>query len=345
MLRRILAAVIIVIGLALIGLGVASATVWRPADHMTVSASPDSAPATLVMPGVLAMVDENVTVTAAAENADDAIVLVFARANDMLAWVGDTDRLQIEGLADWETLETNRIEGEEDTIPNPRGSDLWSEVIEGEGEVTFDLTADNRQIIMLAATDGSQPAPTLTFTWPIEVSTPYMVPLIAAGSVLALIGIVWIAYGLLVARELRQREAAQEEIEQKSERQILETQVFRSDQPMTRRQLREMQRKFKEQDPRHATGGPVAATAGGVGAGVLPGVADPGFYRAQRYVPVDDSAELPVITADTPDPTRETPHDLEWIASADEASDSPASHDSPSRTSWRSLWDIKEDEK
>lgn len=383
MLRRILAAVIIVIGLALIGLGVASATVWRPADHITVSTDSSSAPLTLVLPGVLGLVDENVTLTATAES-EQPIILAFGPASEVMAWVGNADHLQVQGLADWENLALENVQGEEETVPDPRTSLLWTDVIEGTGEISLQLTADSSQVILLAATDGTEPAPTLTLTWPLEVETPYMVPLIAAGSVLALIGLAWLAYQLLVARELRERETAQEEIEQKVERQRLETQIFRSDQPMTRRQLREMQRRFKDSDPRHAEGGPVAVTAGAVGAGVLPGVSDPGKFRALRHIPVDDSVELPIvreailtepIVAESPEPAEvdatteapqsaEAPEPIETLEPTEHAADptdtadtaetgvgqealetSEPAEETPPRTSWRSLWDIKEDDK
>lgn len=347
LLRRILAAVIIAIGLALIGLGVASATVWRSADHITVSADSEEAPITLVLPGVLGLVDENVTITATADG-DQPIVLTFARAADVMAWVGETRNLQIEGLVDFETLATNLIEGTEATALDPRGSDLWTDEIEGTGELTLDLTADNGQVIMLAATDGTDPAPELSFTWPVEVETPYMVPLIAAGSVLALLGLAWLAYQLIVASELRKREAAQAEIEKKEQRQSLQTQVFRTDQPMTRRQLRDMQRRFKEEDPRHAADGPVTVTAGAVGAGVLPGVADPGKYRAMRHVPVDDSAEIPVVRDDAPAPTAQDPviepaQEPEASLDDGEAESIALAPPPQTRTSWRSLWEIKEE--
>lgn len=347
MLRRILAAVITVLGLALIGLGVATATIWRPADHLTVTAPAPDAPLTLVLPGVLGLVDENVTLTATAPD-DGEIILAFAPANDVMAWVAEADHLEVQGLADWENLATELVTGGEADVPDPRTSELWTDVIEGEGEIALNLTADSSQVIMLAATDGTENAPSLTFTWPLEVTTPYLIPLVGAGSVLALLGLAWFGYQLLVARELRAREEAQEELERQEERQRLETQVFRSDQPMTRRQLREMQRRFRESDPRHAEGGPVASTAGTVGAGVLPGVADPGRFRALRYVPIDESGEIPVVEDEIPPPPPMIPEADDPDSGPEPAvldSAEAQTTDAPARPSWRSLWDIKEDEK
>lgn len=362
---------IIVLGLTLIGLGVASATLWRPDDHVTASMPAPTTPVVLVQPGVLGLVNENLTLTATAASADLPVVLTFARAGDVLAWVGDdTARTDVTGLSDWQNLSTTIYEGAETTVPDPLTAELWTTVLEATGTLSVDLTPDNGQVIMLAATDGTAPAPTLSLTWPVEVKTPYMVPLITVGSVLVIIGLAWLSYMLLVARELRQRESAQEEIEKKVERQELETQIFSTDKPMTRRQLRDMQRRFKEHDPRHADGGPVQTTAGMSGAGVLPGVADPGIFRALRYIPVDDSAEIPAVREDdqpvvveqeaqppasgsgevpddaagqNPEPAEPTepvaqPEEIEPIADA-------AHTESPARTSWRALWDIKEEPK
>ncbi len=361
MLRRTFAAVIIVLGLTLIGLGVASATLWRPDDHVTATMPAPTTAVILVQPGVLGLVNENVTLTATAASEDLPVVLTFARAGDVLAWVGaDTARTDVTGLSDWHNLATTVVEGTQTTVPDPRTAELWTTVLEGTGTLTVDLTPDSGQIIMMAATDGAGAAPALSLTWQVDVVTPYMVPLITIGSVLALIGLAWLSYQLLVARELRQREIAQDEIEKKAERQALETQIFSTDKPMTRRQLREMQRRFKEQDPRHADGGPVRATAGLVGAGVLPGVSDPGHFRALRHIPLEDSSEIPAIREQNPPPPEsenpvpavthgeiaEEPLAAPPAIEAPQSRESdPATTQSPARTSWRALWDIKEDPK
>lgn len=301
MFRRILAAVLIVLGLTAIGLGVASATVWRSSDHVT-AVMPESptTPVVLTMPGVMSAVDDHVTVTATASSDDLPIVLTFARAGDTLAWVDDASHTRITGLSEWDLLAVEEVAGESDSVPAPTPSDLWTTTLDGTGTLTVDLTPDNGQVIMMAATDGTEPAPALTFTWQVPVTTPYLIPLVVAGSILALAGVALLVYGLLVSRELRQRDAAREEHAAREERRGSETQVMmpKDASSMTRRQLRELQRRLREEDPRHASDGPVASTAGAVGSGVVPGVADPERHRALRYVVSDDSGELRAIPDD-----------------------------------------------
>nr|NLD39639.1 hypothetical protein [Actinomycetales bacterium] len=63
-----------------------------------------------------------------------------------------------------------------------------------------------------------------------------------------------------------------------------------SDGPLTRRQLRELERRRRAQDPRHEFGGPIAASGGGIGSSVVPGVSNPERFRALRHV---EQVEVP----------------------------------------------------
>lgn len=105
MVRRIFAIVLIVLGLGTIGAAVASGTIWRPDDRVTLTlpAAPD-VPVVISAPGVLNAVDNQVDVRLVGSTAETPIVLAMARENDARAWIGESAHWEITGLADWETL-------------------------------------------------------------------------------------------------------------------------------------------------------------------------------------------------------------------------------------------------
>lgn len=96
MLQRALATLLCLLGIAAIGLGAASATLWRPAD--TLSASLRVADGAVVTdPGVLDLAAGSVTVTARA--ASGPAVLALGRSADVMAWVGEDRVTRVSGLA------------------------------------------------------------------------------------------------------------------------------------------------------------------------------------------------------------------------------------------------------
>lgn len=282
---------LIVLGLAIAGAGIAAGTIWR-ADEVVTATLPQDPEAPVVVAGgnVLATVNPNVTVTVTAPDADTPLVLAMGRESDVRAWLGDSPYEEVTGLTDWETLtveegadagedadatedpsatedasatedpsESGSAEptddGAEDapadaTVPNPAGSDLWIEEVTDTGELTYDWSQVDGRWMMLVATDGTEPAPTVSMTWTREVTTPLMVPGMIVGGVVFLIGLVWLIIELLVHREerrARRRSAEEDEVAPA---------VATTDEegrPLTRRELREAARAKK--------GGSTAAVA------------------------------------------------------------------------------------
>ena len=54
------------------------------------------------------------------------------------------------------------------------------------GEFSAIITPPSGAVSVLLATDGTEPAPVVSLTWPVAVTTPYLVPLLVAGGVLLL---------------------------------------------------------------------------------------------------------------------------------------------------------------
>ena len=231
MLQRALASLLCLLGASSIGLGIASSTVWRASDTLVASAEAGQGSTLLLTePGVLDMAAETVSVVATTESGDK-VVLALGRTADVEAWVGEDPHTAITGLLDRETLRTEEGQPAEGTAaeptpaatdpavadpatepaatdpaaaeaspaaPDPAGSDLWVSEASGSGRATLEWTREDGRWSVLAATVGPDAGPlTMTLTWPQEVTTPWLVPGVAAGSVLLLAGLVWWTFLLL----------------------------------------------------------------------------------------------------------------------------------------------------
>ena len=97
-------AILVLLGLIVAGTGVASATLWRPADHVQAEALASGATTLLVTdPGVLELVADTVTARATGPQGSNG-VLVVGREADVRAWVGVDAHTRVTGLADDATL-------------------------------------------------------------------------------------------------------------------------------------------------------------------------------------------------------------------------------------------------
>jgi hypothetical protein len=106
-LRRILAILLTVIGATTIGLAVASGTVWRPSDTVTVSttSNPSGTNVVMTLPGVLEVVASQVDIVVSGDSSDE-IAAIVAPTEDVLAYLGADPFDLVIGMASWESLET-----------------------------------------------------------------------------------------------------------------------------------------------------------------------------------------------------------------------------------------------
>jgi hypothetical protein len=227
-LQRLIAAVLGVLGVAAIGLGVASATVWRADDPLVATAAPGGGTRTLVTdPGVLELAGDPVTVTVRADGAP--VVLAVGRDTDVTAWVGDDPYERVTGLSDWHTLATTA--GQEArptaaptaspteeaaaeaapsptasddagataaTAADPTGNDMWVAEVAGDGSATLEWPAQEGRWSLLAVSLGDA-APVLDLSWPQTVTTPWLWPGVALGVLLLAVA------AILLVRILRER--------------------------------------------------------------------------------------------------------------------------------------------
>jgi hypothetical protein len=228
-LQRLIAAVLGVLGVAAIGLGVASATVWRADDPLVATAAPGGDTRTLVTdPGVLELAGDPVTVTVRADGSP--VVLAVGRDTDVTAWVGSDPYERVTGLSDWHTLSTTAGQDAPEptaspsatateeaaaeaapspsaseeagtaaaTAADPTGSDMWVVEVAGDDTATLEWPAQEGRWSLLAVSLGDS-APVLDLSWPQTVTTPWLWPGVALGVLLLAVA------AILLVRILRER--------------------------------------------------------------------------------------------------------------------------------------------
>jgi hypothetical protein len=183
------AVALVLLGLLTLLAGIGQKTIWAPAETVTASASDvEAAPLTVIDEKLRTHGGGTVTVNV---KGDGNFVLAAGRPDDVDAWVGNTAHNTVSGVSeDGKELQVSRTDGE-GTAPSPAGSDLWvsSENASGELNYTWTPPADGEWSLLLAS-DGTKPAPSaISMTFPNDTSTPWAVPLMVLGGLLAAAGL------------------------------------------------------------------------------------------------------------------------------------------------------------
>jgi hypothetical protein len=214
-LKRVITAAVGVVGLVLVGLGVASATAWR-ADDVLVATTQVGAHTYVTDPGVLELGGNPATVRVTAPGKGH-VVLAVGRDTDVAGWVGTDAHARVTGLSSWHTLEVKSVAAKPAPAPtdspaaadaagaataepspaatadapaapkaaDPTGSDLWVAQSAGDGSATLKWSAEPGRWSLIAVSTGDS-APTLEISWPRVVTTPWLWPLVVTGIVLFL---------------------------------------------------------------------------------------------------------------------------------------------------------------
>lgn len=284
MLERVITAGVGVVGLAVIGLGVASATAWR-ADDVLVATASASTPVVVTEPGVLELGGDPVTVRATTTGGSP-VVLAVGRDTDVTAWVGADEHQTVTGLSGWHDLalsapttgpagdgapapaasgspsaspspSASGQAADEGAVADPTDSDLWVAQVSGNGSAELEWPAQSGRWTLLAvAPDGG--TPTLSMAWPRTVTTPWLWPCVAVGALLVLASVWW-----MVRAARRDRRAVRWESVSTG---ALPQVPAASGAPLTRRQMREAEAAARAR-PRTGAIPRVRAAAQPVGAG------------------------------------------------------------------------------
>src|SRR5690606_25138788 len=278
-----------VIGVVVIAVSVIAASVVRSSDTATLRLGehPD-VPVVITEPGVLDAVDPRVTVRATAQD-DAPVVLAVGRTAEVEAWLGDADHARVTGLSSWEELTVEVVTGTEPTdpaepadapgepteapteeptaqvpdadptaLPNPAGSDLWVAEAVGTGSAELTWIDTPGRWSLVAATDGTGPAPEIELEWGRQVSTPWLVPGIVVGAIVLVAGATMFVLDLLARREQRRRDEARRQEEDETRPRVSVTDTDPTGERLTRRQIREMERAMARADRERRAGEAVA---------------------------------------------------------------------------------------
>lgn len=220
--RFVWAVVAFVLAAVLIGAGIAQRTIFMgPESQQTQVEIDKPAPFVLVDGDALRM---NPGVHTLLVHGQGDIFGSYGRTADLEAWLADSDynyasvdadgELSVEhitasaGTDESDGGESSGAEGDattdEPTGRNPRGSDLWLDSFSD----TNLLIVDNMQLpegnSMLLAYDGTLAAPdNIVISWPLDTTTPLAGPLMVAGGLVLLFGL--ILYVLAIRHQRRGR--------------------------------------------------------------------------------------------------------------------------------------------
>ena len=203
--QRLLAILLVLIGVIGLVLGRLGETTWAPATEVTATAElADAGPAVVIDPGVLYIggKEGTVTVTGASD-----VSVITAPEGDVTAYLDGTKYTRITGASDWSTLTTEVVGADGATeIEDPTSSDLWRSVETSASPVTIDVadfaaaeTGDDEQEYrpILLVTDGkSAGAETVSITWPVEAENRWVPFAYAGGAAIAVIGLVLLVVSL-----------------------------------------------------------------------------------------------------------------------------------------------------
>lgn len=199
--RLVFAIISFVIAATLIGLGIAQKTVWAKPDNIDASVSIEtSAPVTVIDGSAL---NANPRSQSIAASGSDVIFAAYGRTSDVLAWVGDASHNVVTYDAETQSLTSTLVPGLENELPSAAGSDLWLNdyTVEGELGITINVPEDISLVIM---SDGIAPAPgNISLTWPLDNSTPWVVPLVATGGGLLIVGLILMLWAINHMRSAR----------------------------------------------------------------------------------------------------------------------------------------------
>ncbi|GAA3647365.1 glycosyl transferase [Microbacterium marinilacus] len=206
--RFVWAVIAFVLAAALIGAGIAQRTVFLGPDTATVRIdSSGEQPYTLVDADVFRAHSGTQTLEI---TGDAQVYAAYGRTADMEAWLSDAPYAHVT-LDDEATqasavpeIATEASDGEGDFAGrDPRGSDLWLQEYEADGELSTRLQLPEG-VSVLIASDGTAPAPSeVSIQWPISNATPWAGPLIVAGGLLLLLGLILYALGVRHVRRSR----------------------------------------------------------------------------------------------------------------------------------------------
>ena len=201
--RFVWAVLAFVLAAVLIGTGIAQRTIFLGPKDV-------SAELTVKTPQAYTVIDSAVLRAHPGEqtliaHGDGTIFVAQARTADLEAWLSDTSYNRItlgkEGKTSAKVVEPTVAK--EDNERNPAGSDLWLDSFSDKNAL-IDRMQVPEGVSVLVASDGKADAPAdVTLKWPLDTATPWAGPLMVAGGIFLLAGLVLYVLAIRHARRGR----------------------------------------------------------------------------------------------------------------------------------------------
>ncbi|UNK69358.1 glycosyl transferase [Microbacterium sp. H1-D42] len=205
--RFVWAVVAFVLATVLIGAGIAQRTIFMgPSEQRMELSVDDPAPFVLVDAAVLDAHDGLQTLLV---RGSGDIFVAYGRTSDMESWLSDAayTHVTLTKAGDPKSTpvaaEQEPADGGETAGRNPAGSDLWLDSFSDKDSLVAEMQLTEGHSVLIAR-DGVEPAPDdILLTWPLDTRTPLAGPLMAAGALLLLVGLV--LYFLAIRHQRRGR--------------------------------------------------------------------------------------------------------------------------------------------
>ena len=207
--QKILALVLIALGVVGLALGRLGETIWAPPSERVATAQiTEVGSAVVIDPGVMYMsgAEGTVDVTAGSD-----VTIIPAPADDVTAYLGDSQHTRITGATDWDTLTVETMSPDGDPVPSDAGgADLWRSTETSASPATIDIAEFSAQeesqpyrAVLLVPADPEKGITDVSITWPVSQSNSWVPYAYAIGAALAIIGLIWFILTLGVRRRDR----------------------------------------------------------------------------------------------------------------------------------------------
>src|SRR5690606_3992058 len=120
--------------------------------------------------------------------ASDQIIAVTGRSGDVEAWLDGTSYSTLQYNDRTDTLMTRIVAGEEMTVPNPQGSDLWIDEYSAPQSLRFAVDIPEDYSLMVTTETGVPGLlKDIQLSWSLDNSTPWAGPAFLTGGILIVV--------------------------------------------------------------------------------------------------------------------------------------------------------------
>lgn len=188
-LPRLGALAVVAVGVVLLLLALAFATVWaRPSVTTVHVAGQPGAPIVDTSAAALALDGPSVHVDVRGPDPTKPVFVGVAREGDVAAYLAGAARTEVTGV-DGDHAVTSRV-GNDTSLPEPTGVDIWALSSTGNGSAGLTWPQTPGRWRLVTAADGATPPAAVTITWQRERGASPVPALLAVGLLLVVLGAV-----------------------------------------------------------------------------------------------------------------------------------------------------------